>query len=516
MSKDLICLLVLVAMCSIAFSEATLQVTNYSIMPSLVYPGTFGYIQITLKNTGDAKAQSPTAYYELAGVASSLAIGDINAGGSTQISIPFRIPQGSGGTIQIDRINIYYSYSAQSGTSQVEVTSVSVPMQVSQEGVLQVRTLSLDKTSIAPGEKLSLNLELINGGGVVNDLVVTTEDNSSFSIYGATQQVIGSIPSNSSVNVSIDLLSSSLTTSGTYNVPLVFTYQDAINNRVEDTLYIGPVSVLEESSQYRLYLEPLTPVEIGSKAVFNLTLKNMGSNMISALVDMNSTEVFTPIGIQKIYFDSIAPGSSRSTNITLGVASSKSAGYYTFQLTLTPSAGKSITYDAGVIVDATPELTLSLKTQSSGSMELQIANTGNTAVRSVYVRMKPHGSSTGATESFLGTLNVDDIETVDLSSSISGTIDVEITFRDSNNIRQTITRELGTTSNFNSTVEGTQGGLNNSRSFGSGRPQGGIAGLTTGSIDWGQIALTIGTLVLLIVGAWFAYKRFGKKKRQEK
>jgi len=516
MNKNLVCLLVLVAMCSVAFSEATLQVTNYSIVPSNIYPGTSGYIQMTIKNTGDAKAKSPTAYYELQGVASSLTMGDISEGGSTQISIPFKIPQGSGGTIQLDKIDIYYSYSAQSGTSSLEMTSVSIPMQVSQEGVLQVRMLSLDKNSIAPGEKLSLNLELINGGGVVNDLVVTTEDNSSFSIYGATQQVIGSIPSNSSVNLSVDLLSSSLTTSGEYNVPLVFTYHDAINNRVEDTLYVGPVSILEESSQYRLYLEPLTPVEIGSKAVFNLTLKNMGSNTISALVDVNPSEVFTPIGIQKIYFDSIAPGSSESTNITVGIASSKSAGYYTFQLTLTPSAGKSITYDAGVIVDATPELTLSLKTLSSGSMELQIANTGNTAVRSVNVKMKPHGSSTGATESFLGTLNVDDIETVDLSSSISGTIDVEITFRDSNNIRQTITKELGTTSNFNSTVEGTQSGqTNNSRNFGT-NGRGGIPGLTTQGTNLEQIALTIGALVLLIVGAWFAYKRFGKKKRQEK
>jgi len=512
MSKKLIGLMVLLALCSVVFSEPSLEVTSYSNVPSDVYAGTFGYIQVTVQNTGDETALSPTTYYTLDGVQKPIIMSNMNSGDTAQISIPFRISKDAGGTIQLIKIDIYYSYT--SGTSTpVKTTSLSIPLKVSQQTVLEVRTLSSDKESIAPGEKVTLELELENTGGTVNNLVVTTPQNSSFSIYGTTQKVVGGIPLNSNVNVSLTLLSSSSASAGVYNIPLVFTYQDAVGEPVEQTLYAGPVSVLEASSQYRLYLEPLTPVEIGSNAVFRLTLKNMGTSTISAFVDMNSTEVFTPIGVQKVYFDSVAPESNVSTNITVGIASSKSAGYYSFPLKLTPNTGQPITYNTGVVVEATPELTVSLTTLSSGSLRIEIANTGNTAVRSMYVTARPKGSSSAATESFLGTLNVDDYETVDLSSTSGNMIEVEITFRDSNNIQHTITKELstGSTSNFTSGVNGSQS-LNNSMSR-FGQRGGGMFGFNLQNPDWTQIAITLGGLVLLVVGAWFTYKRFWKTRK---
>jgi hypothetical protein len=514
MRKNLVSLLVLIALCSVAFSEPSLQITSYSSVPSNVYPGTFGYIQLTVENSGDDTALSPTAYYYLDGVQRPLIISNMNSGSSAQMSIPFRISQDAGGSIQLVKIDIYYSYQSGSSTP-VKTTSLSVPLKVSQQKILEVRTLSSDKTSIAPGEKVTLELELKNNGGVINNLVVTTQENSSFSIYGTTQKLVGSIPLKSDLNASLTLLSSSSTSAGVYNIPLVFTYQDALGEPVEQTLYAGPVSVLEASSQYRLYLEPLTPVEIGSKAVFKLTLKNMGASTVSAVVDMNSTDVFTPIGVQKIYFDSVAPGSSASVNISVGIASSKSAGYYSFPLKLSPSTGQPITYGAGIAVDATPELLVSLETLSSGSMRIQIANTGNTAVRGVYVTARPRGSSSSATESFLGTLNVDDYETVDVPSTTGGALEVQISFKDSNNIQHTLTKDLsaGSSSNFTGGVNGSQFSLN--RSTGQFGPRGGgIFGLNIQSPDLGQIAITLGGLVLLIVGAWFAYKRFWKTRKE--
>jgi hypothetical protein len=149
-------------------------------------------------------------------------------------------------------------------------------------------------------------------------------------------------------------------------------------------------------------------------------------------------------------------------------------------------------------------------------MRIQITNTGNTAVRSVYVTARSRGSSSGATESFLGTLNVDDLETVDLSSASGSAIEVQIKFRDSNNIQHTMTKDLSAGSNFNFTggVTGNQSRLNGSAGqFG---PRGGgIFGLNIQSPDLGQIAITLGGLVLLIVGSWFAYKKFWKKRKEK-
>jgi hypothetical protein len=511
--RTLIVLLALMLICSTSFAaEAALAITSYSSTPAEVYPGTFGYMQMKLTNNGDATAQSVTAYYNIDGVTQQIFANDIGAGSSAQILVPFRILQESAGGIQLLKVDIYYGY--QKGTvTSTKTTSVSIPIQVSQLNPLEVRTISIDKSSIAAGEKITLELELNNTGGVINNLVITAPQNSSFSLDGATQKSVGSIAYNTATRVSVTLLSSSTTSTGIYSVPLVFTYQDAVKNPTEQTLYAGPVSVLETSTLYGLSIEPLTPVEVGSKAVFRLTLKNSGSSTISAFVYMNSTDVFTPIGVQRVYFDSVAPGSSASTNITVGIASSKSAGYYSFPLKLTPSTGQPITYNVGVAVDATPELIVSLETLSSGSRRIQIANTGNTAVRSVYVTVRPRGSSSGATESFIGTLNVDNFETVDVPSAIGQAIEVEIRFRDSNNIQHTITKDLNTGSNSNMTIGEVSG--NQTRQLGlmgQQRSTMNILGLRIQSPDLGQIAITVVGLVLLIVGSWFAYKRFWKRR----
>ncbi|NYZ75976.1 hypothetical protein H0N98_01870, partial [Candidatus Micrarchaeota archaeon] len=144
MRKNWICLLVIIVLCSVAFSaEPSLQVSKYSILPSDVYPGTSGYIQVTLENTGDATAMSPTAYYDFNGVRNSLFTSEISSGSSTQISIPFRIPQDAGGSIKLINIDVYYSYNVGS-SSPSRLTSLSVPIEVSQQKVLEVRTVSLD------------------------------------------------------------------------------------------------------------------------------------------------------------------------------------------------------------------------------------------------------------------------------------------------------------------------------------------------------------------------------------
>jgi len=83
-----------------------------------------------------------------------------------------------------------------------------------------------------------------------------------------TQKSVGNIAANSSVKVPLVLIASSETAVGTCNIPITFTYQDALQRPSVDTLYVGPVSVLEAGSQYRLTLEPIATVEIGSQAAF--------------------------------------------------------------------------------------------------------------------------------------------------------------------------------------------------------------------------------------------------------
>jgi hypothetical protein len=504
-----------------AADEPALQITNYSTVPSSVYPGALGYLQITLANKGTAAADTVTAYYNVGGVAQTSSSGSISSGSSAQLSIPFKIPQEAGGSIQLLSVDIYYTYTLTSGGAASKKTSISIPILVLQQSPLEVRTVSTGKMSIAPGEKFDAELELKNTGGVVNNLVITMPQNSTFTIEGSTQKAVGSIAPNSTVKVKIGLVSSSSTAIGTYGVPVLFTYQDALLRPFEETLYVGPLSVLDASAQYRLSLVPSESVEIGSLAQFRLTLQNTGSVAMSATVDINSTDVFMPIGMQKVYFDSVKPGESSAMDITIGVDSGTSAGYYSLPLRLTTSTGQSAVFYTGISVDATPEVTVTLDAQNS---QVQIANTGNSNIRSVHAVAT---SASGAkTDSFIGTLSVDDFATLSLPAGALGSVDVEIRFRDSNNFEHTVKNalQLGQGAGGNSTFRSggaSAGGFAGNAGTGTGGqrsnnplgfllgPGGRAAGTQSLGID--PVFLGAGAAVVIVVG-YFAYKRWKGKK----
>ncbi len=490
-------------------SQPQLQVSNYTIVPSNVYPGTVGYLLVTVSNSGDAAAQSVTAYYDYAGQSKSVSAGDISAGGSAQFPVPFKVGAQSAGSIQLVTVNIYYTYTVEHGTSSKQA-SLSVPLVVGQYNPLEVNTASLDRNAIAPGERLALGLELRNTGGIVNDVVITTPSNSSFSLEGTTQKSVGNIASNATLNVSLTLVSSSDTKTGTYTVPLTFTYLDALNRPTEQVLYVGPVSVLASSTQYRISIEPLTPAEIGSQTVFELTLQNTGSSPMSGTLDINSTEVFTPIGMQRLYFDSVPAGESVTRNITLGISASKSAGYYNLPILLTPSAGQPTNFSLGVAVLATPEITVGVNSQS-GTTQVQIANTGNSQIRSVYVTARWSGSST-TSESFMGTLNVDDFASIamDTATSSSDTIDVQITFKDSNNMLHVLNKTLSVGGTAGASVGTRTNGSTVRRNSTNGGPFNLFSG--GGSADFVTPAII---LVVVVVGGYLAYRKFFAKGKQK-
>lgn len=479
-------------------SNAVLQVTGYSIVPPAVYPGTSGYAELNVANTGQVDATGITVYYTYSsnGAQQFLSAGDVSANSNEQITVPFQVPQQVPGGIYLMNVDIYYTPYQSSAQKK---TSISIPIIVSQYEPLEVTTIGTTTGVIAPGETFQLQLMVNNTGGVVNNLVVTTLENSSFSLEGETQKTIGSIASGSSTNVTLSLISSSNAAIGQYTLPLVFTYQDASGNTTAQTLYVGPVSILDSSTQFRLNMNPLTPTEVGSQAVFQVTVENVGTNPLSAIVDINGTSAFTPIGISRLYFDPIEPDQSASENITLGISNSVSAGYYELPVTISLSSGNVVTQNVGVPVTATSDLTVTA-TSSSGVVTIQISNTGNAPIRSVYVSATSNDFTiVGGSDKFVGTLNVDDFTTISLTvgaqrpGTSNHTIIVTTTFKDSNNMPHVITKNVdveASSSNFTSTTFGTR------------RSNGVIFGL-----DWTEI---IGGIVVIVI-AYFAYRHFRKR-----
>ncbi|VVB56632.1 Uncharacterised protein [uncultured archaeon] len=512
------------------FASPILQIYNYSTVPSSVYAGTLGYLQVDLKNTGDATAFGTSAAFVVNGAASSISLGDLASGSDVQVAIPFQVSQAAAGGIQVVSVDFYYSddttstATGRTTASTSKKVSLQVPVQVSQPTPLVARTVSIDNPSISPGEDVAVSLNLSNIGGTTNNIVVTTPANSSFSLEGASQQAVGTIAPGASQMVLVNLLASSSTTVGTYNVPLTFTYYDKLNRPNSVELSVGPLSVQDASSEARLSVRAPSSVEIGSKATLHVTLSNAGTRSVSAVVDLNSSDVFSPIGAQRLYFDSVAPGSSSSQDVEVGVSPSASAGYYLLPLQVTPSSGNAFGQSFGLSVTATPQLSISLD-QSGEPAQVMLANTGNSQVRSVDVTVTSESNPREApVRSFIGTLNVDDYSSVSLASGASGTLNVEVTFRDSSNQPHTITRQLDAgSSGLSFMTNGTGTVRSGTVSSLGGRPAtGGLLGGLLGGRPGGStgasglpLPLILAALVVVAIAAFLLWRHFKGKKKKE-
>jgi len=226
MDKKLGIFVFVLLLASIAYCDGpVLQVSDYSVVPDNLYPGSTGQLQIAIQNSGDESATGTTVYYNYKlDERWNIRVGDIGAGSEAITSIPFQVPDSVSSGVIVVKLDMYYRDEDQTTT---KISSVSIPLAVSQHQILEVNTLSMDKTSVQKGETFSVELEIINTGGTMNNIVISTPDDSSFTLKGTTQQRVGNIPSNSSVDVTVSLMSSSSTETGKYAIPLEITYQDS-------------------------------------------------------------------------------------------------------------------------------------------------------------------------------------------------------------------------------------------------------------------------------------------------
>ncbi|MCL5011543.1 MAG: hypothetical protein M1594_01455 [Candidatus Marsarchaeota archaeon] len=500
---------------------AALQISNYTVIPSTVYPGTTGYVQLTLSNTGSDTATGITAYYNYleASVPTPLSEGNLAPSSIEQITIPFEVPQQVSSGLYLINIGIYYS--ASSTVNNIQETSLSIPLVISQQQSLQVQMISTSSSIISPGNSFSVEVAVINNGGSsINNLIVTSPSNSSFSIQGASQQSIGNVNYNSSVDAVINLTSSSITTPGQYTIPLEFQYNNALGATVSQVLNIGPVTIAAPMTSFILSMNPLTNIEVGGEANFNIKIQNTESNVESYLVNLNlNSSVFVPLNQSLIYLGPVAPGQSTSQVITLGISNGVMSGYYQIPLQVTLASGQTVNQNIGVYVTATPGFTVT-SSSGVGGIIIEVANTGNTEVRSVFLSASSKELNLeGTSNQFVGTMNIDDIATLPLTVSSSqlpqagqnlgnfsrnfsqqSVVELTVSFKDLNNIPYTF--KYNVTLTPSELMTASSGSTFRSR-------QAGIVFLGIDLIEWVEIIIVLAVI-------YFIYTRYFKKKEVKK
>ncbi|MEW6722836.1 MAG: hypothetical protein AB1324_06240 [Candidatus Micrarchaeota archaeon] len=511
MNKRNLILAALILSVSLAFSAGSaspiLQLTGYEVVPEAVYPGTNGQLELTIENTGTEPAKGTVVYYTYgSGGQWSIYLGDIGEGSEAITTIPFTVPDQVASGIVIINVDIYYLDDDETGSKH---TMTSIPLTVSQHQVLEARTISLSKGTISKGEKLAVSLELENTGGIMKNVIISAANDSSFSIEGTTQKRVGDIEADQSRNVTVDLVSSSGAQEGRYSIPLVLTYQDALQNTVTTTIYVGPVTVSGSSSQMRIRSAPLSGSEIGSALRYNLTIDNTGSVPQSAVIVVEGTEVFTPIGVNTFYMDDIPAGGSRSEVITLGIDAASASGYYVLPVSMQTN-GDEQEYEIGITVQATPEILLTSESEAAEEgtqVTVRVSNTGNTAIRSVYVIAEPteHYRVLGAGEKFIGTLSVDDYATYSVTISPLGSaaggegLPLTVVFKDNDNKEHVVRETLA--------IQAAAG----APSVASNRTFSGRGPLAVGP-SMANIPLYAGAGLVIIGGVYLGYRKFRGKK----
>jgi len=345
--------------------------------------------------------------------------------------------------------------------------------------------------------------------------------NSSFQFSGVSKYVLSSLQSNSSADMTFKMISGVSVSTGTYSIPVTVTYTDRLGTTSSESMNIGPVNVVDLGTLFSISAAPITDAEVGSTLSLNVTISNNGQEDESSVsVEPQSSTYIIPIGSTSVPFGTIPAAGQASRTVLLGIDPLASAGYYSIPLKVRLGTGQSFNTSVGILVSAASQLSVTSETTpttvapgGTASLTLSLSNVGDSAVRSMVVKLSSDTVTiSSGTESFIGTLNVDDtstaVATVRASSSAKSednAITATITFKDSNNQERKVEKTIYlSTSSTGAAVSssGTSMGYTSSRSSSQG-----IMGL---------LPYAIGAVVLAVLAffgyKWWKGKKGGKKK----
>lgn len=512
-------LLLLAVIMGTAIAAPVVALSTYSISPSIVKPGTMGSVSVTFVNNGDSVANALEVYYgPLGGTAGygPKAAGDLAQGTTTTMVLPFSVPDNYIAGVYSLPVGVFYSSSLSA--------NFVIPITVSTPPILQVITNNVSDQEVKPGAVFQTDITLNNTGGTVNDLTLTIPNNSSFQLSGESEYVLPSLPSNSSTEVVLNLISQSTLPTGVYSIPLVTTYTDALGNVSSENVNVGPVNIEALSTLFGVTATPLSDADVGSTVGLNVTISNYGNeNEQGVFVEPSSTSYIVPVGSTSTSFGTIPANGSVSKIIQLGIDPSASTGYYSIPLSVYLRTGQSFNASVGILIQAASDLSVTSSTSpspmtpgSTGTLTVNVANIGDNSVRSMVVDLSSNNVSiTSGQETFVGTLNVDDtgtaIATVRASSNptpADNAIIATITFKDSNNQVHTVEQTLFLTTSLTE----ASGSSTTTATYGNGtyRRPGTTSGIGLLPIGVGAVILII---VLYLVYRWWNGKKHKKQDR---
>lgn len=246
MKKTIFILIILIALISnitlvIADDEITytydLQVT-FSSNPTIVTPGTNGYIEVNFENVGtgtvniyDIDARSWDSSVVQTRGNWNVEVGNLQAGDSTSVLYEFYVPSSANTGLY----QVVFDISCSGGGSRQ--TAI---VKVEDSTVLDIE--SVTPHSINIGEETTLMFNITNSGGSsVRNILFTWDDpNSQILPIGSDNRIIiSSIAANNYTEISFDVMVSSSATPSVYPLTITMEFYDTTGTKQTVTLEVG-------------------------------------------------------------------------------------------------------------------------------------------------------------------------------------------------------------------------------------------------------------------------------------
>mgnify|MGYP005851734343 CR=1 FL=1 len=494
----------------VATALADIAPSSFLTSPSTLKSGVSGSLSFTLTNTGDATITDVDIFpsgYAFQFLSDKVSVGAIGPGGSTTITVPFRVREGiPAGTYEM-QFNAYWV-----GPQGSRFKSFSVPITVTSEATFQLSQIAFSVEQIHPGDVFEVSAVLANTGGKARNVKLSTSS-TDFRFSGSSQVLLGDIDRGASAQVRISMVAGSALAPGTYAIPLTVSYEDELGAQQSTMLTISPVSVYRRQIYFDVVVKPSTEQVLpGQRFVLHVNLTNAGGEQaryVRVSVATNSTS-FVLLDSAERYIDALDPGEGAQLDFELGVNRATAPGFYPVQTTVYFSDSKGAEQapqrqSSGIEVAGTADLDVIASTNpapaTSGkrySLSLQVSNAGTSQLRSVRVTVASQAFELlGSPDSYIGTLNVGDHSNVSYpvltrQELAPGryAVNVTLSFRDADNNERTLVKTAYidiVLPEVEQRALGTQGNVS--------------------PFIWAAV------LVILLIAAYVLYRRFVAKRR---
>jgi len=375
-------------------SAGALVQANFSSNPTIVAPGSDGYLQLVLKNVGTAAASNikvTTIDYNQYITVSMTGIGDLGSlgnGESTTTLFKFSVSSATPSGLYTIKFSIDYCDSSCTEINPTAIISVQAP------STLQIN--SVEPSTLAAGETTTLNFNLVNiGTDAISNIILSWQMPSDeiLPLGTSNRQFISSLNGGASITIPVNVSAGSSVTPGVYAMTVNMQYFDRSGTRQNITTSVG------------IKIGGTTDFDIGvqdsSSGTTSLSIANIGVNPATSVsIRIPDQPNFAVSGASSVFLGTLNSGdfgvasfqiSSRTaitnrtagtngpsnTNRTVGV-NQTSAGR-----TLTVEISYSDTSGARQIVQKTVSLNAGLSTATTSRTASR--NTGLLSGTNLYI-----------------------------------------------------------------------------------------------------------------------------------